>query len=163
MESERNNPNVKRLEAAQGSLVQDLSENRFSYGYTQRSYDTDEDIVTAFTIDGEEVKLERNTVHISDMYEMEMLLQSEEEEKEADDEGHYAPFREDLQDLINRHCMENKSDTPDFLLATFLTGQLQLFDQMMEMRAQWYNGNKHGGMHVVGLTTLDSPLPPEDN
>ena len=37
-------------------------------------------------------------------------------------------FRDDLAALINRYSMENGSDTPDYVLATFLTSCLMAFD-----------------------------------
>lgn len=47
-------------------------------------------------------------------------------------------FRTELQDLINRHSMENGSDTPDFLLAEYLTRMLEVFDGIVSKRAKWY-------------------------
>lgn len=47
-------------------------------------------------------------------------------------------FREELETLINRHSRENGSDTPDFLLAEYLVAQLNLWDQYVTRREQWY-------------------------
>lgn len=47
-------------------------------------------------------------------------------------------FRKELESVINRHSMENGSDTPDFLLAEYLTAQLNLWDQFVTRREQWY-------------------------
>lgn len=49
------------------------------------------------------------------------------------------PFREDLEALINKHSMENGSNTPDFVLATFLVGQLAMYDIAVRARDQWYS------------------------
>ena len=37
-------------------------------------------------------------------------------------------FRKDLENLINRHSMENGSSTPDFILANYLINSLKAFD-----------------------------------
>jgi hypothetical protein len=47
-------------------------------------------------------------------------------------------FRQELESLINGHSMENGSDTPDFLLAEYLSRSLELFDVIVERREQWY-------------------------
>lgn len=47
-------------------------------------------------------------------------------------------FRKELEGIINENSMENGSNTPDFMLAEFLVGQLELFDQMVLKREAWY-------------------------
>ena len=47
-------------------------------------------------------------------------------------------FRAELSSLLNRHSMENGSDTPDFLLAEYMADCLDAFDRMMTKRASWY-------------------------
>lgn len=47
-------------------------------------------------------------------------------------------FREELQHLINKHSMENGSDTPDFILARFLADVLDTFDSAIDRRERWY-------------------------
>ena len=47
-------------------------------------------------------------------------------------------FRLELEILINKHSMENGSDTPDFLLAEYLTDCLNAFDKTMQKREKWY-------------------------
>jgi hypothetical protein len=44
----------------------------------------------------------------------------------------------ELEQLINKHSMENGSNTPDFLLAGYLKGCLDLFDATVRMREKWY-------------------------
>lgn len=59
-------------------------------------------------------------------------------------------FREELTILINRHSMENGSNTPDFLLAEYLTGQLNLWDQFVTRREYWHGRAKpHQGDSVL--------------
>lgn len=47
-------------------------------------------------------------------------------------------FRDDLSALINRHSKENPSNTPDFILALFLEGVLNAWDQAVQQRETWY-------------------------
>lgn len=47
-------------------------------------------------------------------------------------------FRKELEHLINRNSMENASNTPDFILAEYLTGCLSVFDTAIQQRETWY-------------------------
>lgn len=47
-------------------------------------------------------------------------------------------FRKKLQKLINEESMENSSNTPDFILASYLCNCLQAFDLAVTERAGWY-------------------------
>lgn len=47
-------------------------------------------------------------------------------------------FRKELEELINQHSMENGSDTPDFILAQYLTDCLETFDKATKAREAWY-------------------------
>ena len=58
-------------------------------------------------------------------------------------------FRKDLEALLNRHSRENESNTPDFILADYLTGCLRAFDSAVRMRADWY-----GRMDKPGQSSL---------
>lgn len=49
--------------------------------------------------------------------------------------GEVPEFREELQRLLNRHSMENGSDTPDFVLADYLTDCLEAFDRAVRRRS----------------------------
>lgn len=51
-------------------------------------------------------------------------------------------FRKELTKLINCESMENGSDTPDFLLAEYLTDCLSAFDRVVSAREKWYGRNK---------------------
>jgi hypothetical protein len=48
-------------------------------------------------------------------------------------------FRQELEEVINKHSMENGSDTPDFILAEYLTMCLRAFDVATKKRNNWYN------------------------
>jgi hypothetical protein len=47
-------------------------------------------------------------------------------------------FKQELEHLINKHCLENDSDTPDFILANYLTGCLKIFNETLQAREKWY-------------------------
>lgn len=47
-------------------------------------------------------------------------------------------FRKELESLINRHSQENGSNTPDFILADFLTDCLDAFDKAVNRRWDWF-------------------------
>jgi hypothetical protein len=49
-----------------------------------------------------------------------------------------SPFVRDLEHLINRHSVENESDTPDFILAQYLRGCLDVWDHTIRERDRWY-------------------------
>ena len=50
----------------------------------------------------------------------------------------YLEFCDVLKDLINKHNMENGSDTPDFVLAKYLTDCLAAFDRAISAREDWH-------------------------
>lgn len=47
-------------------------------------------------------------------------------------------FEKELEHLINRYSQENGSNTPDFILAQFLTGCLAAWNQGVQQREAWY-------------------------
>ncbi len=47
-------------------------------------------------------------------------------------------FIEELEILINRHSVENGSNTPDFILAKFLFDSLHAFEDSVNAREKWY-------------------------
>ena len=47
-------------------------------------------------------------------------------------------FRSKLTHLINRACLENVSNTPDFILAEYLCDCLEAFDKAVRARDKWY-------------------------
>jgi hypothetical protein len=49
-----------------------------------------------------------------------------------------ASFQEELEQLINRHSKENGSNTPDFILASYLRTALANFDDTVKAREKWY-------------------------
>jgi len=53
-------------------------------------------------------------------------------------------FRNEVEKIINKNSLENESNTPDFILAEYLLGCLQLFDLTVNKREVWYNRKKQG-------------------
>jgi hypothetical protein len=47
-------------------------------------------------------------------------------------------FRKDIARVINRLSLENESNTPDFILAEYLTSCLRAFDNATNRREEWY-------------------------
>jgi hypothetical protein len=54
-------------------------------------------------------------------------------------------FRKDIEDAINRNSMENRSNTPDFILAEYLQGCLAIFDLATKKRDKWYGKEQRPG------------------
>ena len=48
-------------------------------------------------------------------------------------------FEAELKQLINRHSLENGSDTPDFILAAYLVDCLDTFNRISVWRQKWYS------------------------
>lgn len=53
-------------------------------------------------------------------------------------EGPIRLFEDELCELINRHSIENKSNTPDFLLASFAATCLDVASKIIRERDEWY-------------------------
>lgn len=47
-------------------------------------------------------------------------------------------FEKELEHLINKYSKENGSDTPDFILAQFLSQCLNAFNQTLAVREKWH-------------------------
>jgi hypothetical protein len=48
-------------------------------------------------------------------------------------------FTEELQHLLNMHCVENESNTPDFILAQYLRNCLDAWLEATRARDSWYD------------------------
>ena len=62
-------------------------------------------------------------------------------------------FEKELQTLINRHSAENSCNTPDFILAKYMSDCLQAFIRGVRAREQWYGYEMHPGMGDVAQRT----------
>ncbi len=47
-------------------------------------------------------------------------------------------FEKSLESLINQYSKENDSDTPDFILAGYLLGCLDIYNKTLDRRSRWY-------------------------
>ncbi len=47
-------------------------------------------------------------------------------------------FMREVAQIINKHSMENNSNTPDFILAEMLLGFLTVFENATRKREEWY-------------------------
>lgn len=61
-------------------------------------------------------------------------------------------FKDELTSALNRYSAENRSNTPDFILAKYLIGCLNAFDVAVNMREDYY-GREH---HHLG-SSVESP------
>lgn len=57
---------------------------------------------------------------------------------EATCSGDAPDFITELRELLNRRSMENGSDTPDFILAQYLTDCLRAWNRATKRREDWY-------------------------
>jgi len=53
----------------------------------------------------------------------------------------YNGFKKDVENIINSNCIENYSNTPDFILAEFLTDSLKNVAKLTNNRDRWYSFN----------------------
>lgn len=56
--------------------------------------------------------------------------------------GEQTEFQRRLTELLNETSQENESDTPDFVLAEYLVGCLEVFNATINRRESWY-GREH--------------------
>ncbi len=54
-------------------------------------------------------------------------------------------LRKEIEESINRCSRENWSNTPDFILAEYLTDCLDAFDKAVQARDKWYDIKPHPG------------------
>ena len=54
------------------------------------------------------------------------------------DSGGIMSFKKYLEDLINRHSKENESNTPDFILASYINDCLRAFNLAVQQRETWH-------------------------
>lgn len=47
-------------------------------------------------------------------------------------------FKKELEQLINKHSIENESNSPDFILAEYLTLCLEAWKRSIKNREKWY-------------------------
>lgn len=64
-----------------------------------------------------------------------------------------ATFRDELESLINKYCLERHSHTPDFILAEFMADCLAMFNKAVFARTKFY---APVGEAVEQITALDA-------
>jgi len=70
-------------------------------------------------------------------------------------------FRKDLARLLNCNCAENASDTPDLLLAEYLSDCLDAFDRVTKAREKWYGQKSERVMdHEAPATAVKAEVDP---
>lgn len=58
-------------------------------------------------------------------------------------------FSRELEELINKHSLENESNTPDFILANYILNSLMAYTTAVNERTLWYGG-KHPSQQFIG-------------
>lgn len=53
-------------------------------------------------------------------------------------QGQSMSFKDELAGLINKYSKENESDTPDFILAMYISDCLDTFSNVVIRRDKWY-------------------------
>jgi len=48
-------------------------------------------------------------------------------------------LEKEIEKILNKHCAENDSNTPDFILAKYLIGCLEAFNVATKERTAWYD------------------------
>jgi hypothetical protein len=67
-----------------------------------------------------------------------MTTSKEELDQQVDEQRKMSHFESELRILINNNSMENGSDTPDWMLAQYLTNCLDNFNTTVKLREKWY-------------------------
>ena len=56
----------------------------------------------------------------------------------TDETGFHESFEHELGELINRYSEENGSNTPDYILASYLVSCLENFNKASRAREKWF-------------------------
>lgn len=59
------------------------------------------------------------------------------------------PFEVELRQLLNSCCKENESNTPDFILAKFMLGCLDVFNRTIKERDEWHEFDPNHILHII--------------
>jgi hypothetical protein len=62
-------------------------------------------------------------------------------------------FERELTSLINSYSEENESNTPDFILASYMNNCLKAFNEATNMREKWYGREKNNESTIAVTTT----------
>jgi hypothetical protein len=72
----------------------------------------------------------------------------------------HAGLRKELTAALNRHSRENASNTPDFILAQYLSSCLDAFDAATILRDTWYGRTPKPGASALIPATMTTATPP---
>jgi hypothetical protein len=64
-------------------------------------------------------------------------------------------FKKELESLINKYSKENDSNTPDFILAQYMSDSLGAFDKAVRSRESWYGRGFKSGSLSLSTTKED--------
>lgn len=112
------------------------------------------DINTDSVMIGKEDFIKENGNQIDDNY------------NEIPDKYGYKGFIKDVKSIINSNCIENYSNTPDFILAEFLINTLKSIEKLINNRDKWYSFNpwpkniigKDNSNITIGVEVKDLPI-----
>jgi hypothetical protein len=76
------------------------------------------------------------------------------ETREAKRERQLKSLENQLSSLLNCYCQENASNTPDFILATFMLQCMRAFNQGVSARDGWYGVNLKPGRSADPTSNL---------
>lgn len=68
----------------------------------------------------------------------------------------------EIRETLNRHCAENASNTPDYILAEFLLECLNAFDKGVRTRDNWYRMTPGPGRWINPAPDAAAPGPSGD-
>lgn len=74
-------------------------------------------------------------------------------------------FQQELRRLLNKHCIENGSGTPDFILAEYIRASLEAFELGVILRERWYGREMDSrfGTPVMVFEKLSEQLEQNNN
>lgn len=82
---------------------------------------------------------------------------------ENTDSQRHPKFMKELTHAINRGCLENDSNTPDFILADFVSDCLAAFAKAVNQRKKWWGQPDEWDKYFTGTgSEVGSHLPPTD-
>lgn len=70
-------------------------------------------------------------------------------------------FQTELESLINRYSLENNSNTPDFILASYINACLAAFNEAVNQRSDWYDRHDSPGESLKTISVLTKPIQPD--
>jgi hypothetical protein len=96
----------------------------------------------------DDINAQRHTsIRLADAREL--TLPESSEPDPANPEPRSGKFQRELTALINRHSIENGSNTPDFILAAYMRRCLEAFEAAVRARDVWYGVALSPNMGVV--------------